>query len=192
LTWDGGGAAGGPGRVRLTLEVSTEGSEALGGGRGGVTAATTPYFVPGDGLTHIAGAYNGTHVEVYVNGTIAASEVACGTPPCGNVTWPLVDNIYIVDHVPVRMPCPVAVCTCMSTMGSASHDFLLCHKSILLADHDRSRRVEQGFPPGQDPVCTTSGRSAHALYCGCCCPKGPGIHPTPLQPANHIFLSLAG
>ena len=116
LTWDGGGAAGGPGGVRLTLEVSTEGSEALGGGRGGVTAASTSYFVPGDGLTHIAGAYNGTHIEVYVNGTIAASEVACGTPPCGNVTWPLVDNIYIVDHVPVCIPCPVAVCKCVSTM----------------------------------------------------------------------------
>lgn len=123
FTWNGGGEAGGSGGVRLTFDVSTEGSEALGGGRGGVATVSTSYFVPGDGLTHVAGAYNGTHIVVYVNGTIAASQLACAMPPCGNVTWPLVNNIYIVDQVPVSSPHyhPFPILSKTSRMRGAFH-----------------------------------------------------------------------
>ncbi len=69
--------------------------------RGGITTVHTPpmpiYNMTGGGYIYVAGMYNETHISIYVNKTLAASQPACASPPCGAITWPVKDKVSDTD-----------------------------------------------------------------------------------------------
>lgn len=148
LTWEGNGK----GEIKLLLEVSTVESEADGGGRGGLGTVSSPYFTPGANFAHIAGTYNGSHLSLYVNGSSVAATRACTEAQCGAVTWPLVDNLYVVTPVPVLIGA--------GGLGSSSHRGRILSARLLDTALSPSTMA---IAARRDPVRAAATSSANAL-----------------------------
>jgi len=85
--------------VTFTLTLSTQASDNFGRGGLATVRATVPKLQVGQNWVHVAGTYDGKHLALYLNGTLAATERACRRDYCGQITYPELDGVYVLSDL---------------------------------------------------------------------------------------------
>ena len=52
---------------------------------------------------HVVAVYNGTHISLYINGEVVSADIACESPPCGDISYPRVGDGDILNVTPLMI-----------------------------------------------------------------------------------------
>uniref|UniRef100_A0A7S0ET74 EGF-like domain-containing protein n=1 Tax=Hanusia phi TaxID=3032 RepID=A0A7S0ET74_9CRYP len=84
--------------VEIYFSIATTGNDVHG--RGGLRTVRKRY--PSTLLsnwTHIACVYDASQIFLYINGELDAVQQACDVGVCGNISYPVIDNLFIKENV---------------------------------------------------------------------------------------------
>jgi len=85
--------------VTFVMTLSTEATDNFGRGGLATVRATFPKLQVAQHWVHVGATYDGRHLALYVNGSLAATEPACRRQFCGRITYPMRDTTYVLNDL---------------------------------------------------------------------------------------------
>ena len=85
--------------VTFVMSLSTEAADNFGRGGLATVRATFPKLQVAQHWVHVGATYDGQHIALYVNGSLAAREPACQRQFCGRITYPVRDQTYVLSDL---------------------------------------------------------------------------------------------